>query len=99
MTESTDHHTKIKVEKLVEANRAWFLRICLLPDNSGCSFVQMFPERNKRCFDGTLTPISTFEESCLITLFGWVNLSPANMIKKTGTTVVGTNKKKWLMGI
>ncbi|WMV31905.1 hypothetical protein MTR67_025290 [Solanum verrucosum] len=41
-----------------------------------CILWCLWTERNKRCFDGTPTPISTFKARCLITLFGWVNLSP-----------------------
>ncbi|KAG5626471.1 hypothetical protein H5410_011689 [Solanum commersonii] len=41
-----------------------------------CILWCLWIERNKRCFDGIPTPISSPKARCLISLFSWVNHSP-----------------------
>ncbi|CAN4128024.1 unnamed protein product [Withania somnifera] len=43
-----------------------------------CIFWSIWIERNRRCFYGVSTPISSLKAKCIASLFSWSNLSPIN---------------------
>ncbi|WMV08896.1 hypothetical protein MTR67_002281 [Solanum verrucosum] len=43
-----------------------------------CIFWVIWNERNRRYFDGVLTPNCKLKASCLVNLFSWANFSPVN---------------------